>query len=420
MQPKPSSKYWQLLRPLGAAVLIGSFLLYLIVVLSQAQHENRFSNASLKDLRAVHAKHPDDDGIAYELAHSLERDNQNDEARLTMQKLVQRQPQNLTYWQGLARCASDSGHAMEALEAYKQSEKLDPTWAAGHFKRAEILVSAGLMREALPEYDLGAKLDPASVTNTEPWIRCLMAAGRNAEAWDRLIAMTKKTMVSDPCYELLTDLAIRLNRPDPANKLLEDRIRSVPLYPTGKYRICELRLMLSEHLDTEMLRDAEQVALNVAQGTEPSADYFAMLGRIRVLRGSLSDAASALISGLKLDRDNRACLETLADVYKRMGKSAQEQQVWNHIRKVTGETPELAQLRRGAQQSPQDTAALLALAKGLEDAGKFGEAADTYEGVLTLRPQDPTAAAQREAMRRKALELLDQNSRKIVAEMPAQ
>jgi len=416
MQSHVSSLLGRRLFLLGGVVLAGSLLLYLMAALSQAQHENKIPNASAKVLAEIQAQKPEDLGVMYELAYRLERDGKNDDARIIMEKLVQKEPRNLTYWQGLARCAGESGHALDALDAYKKGYELDPQWAVGHFKRAEILAAAHLTTEAMQEYDQGKKLDPKADANIEPWARTLAAKGRDQDAWDLLTAGTSKIMLSDGCYELFTDLGIRLKRADQVYSIMEHRIGFTPSYPAEKFRVNQIRALLGDQPDAATLREAEPVALKIAESSERNPDYYALLGKIRGLRGNWAGAESALKAGLKWNGDHRRCLEELIEVYRRTGRPEQEKETWGLLRKATGETPELAALRRTAKSAPQDTAALLALAKALETAGKFGEAADTYENVLAIHPQDPTALAGRDTARRKALEQLDAAGIKTAAQ----
>jgi cytochrome c-type biogenesis protein CcmH/NrfG len=199
--------------------------------------------------------------------------------------------------------------------------------------------------------------------------------------------------------------------------LIDQRITYTPSYPTGKFRVLQMEIALTDKPDAKTLKAMETIALDSTHETYPLPECYAMLGKIRRVRGDLAGAESALTTGMKLTTgDTTGCLVELVEVYRRMGRPAQEKQVRVLLRKAGGETPELAALRRAAQQKPQDTAALLALAKGLEEAGKTGEAADAYQAILAISPQDPTALAQKEPLRRKALEHLDETSRKIVAE----
>jgi tetratricopeptide (TPR) repeat protein len=418
MQPRVSSPVAFRLRLLIAAVLIGGFVLYMFAVFSQAQHENSFAHATLKDLQEAQAKSPNDEAIQFELAHRLERDNQIEDALKIMRQLARRRPDNLTYWQGLARCASDNGHAQEALDAYKKCYELSPTWATGHLKRAEILATAGLKTEALQEYDKGVTLETADQVNVDPWVECLIAKGRDQEAWDRLALTAKRTMLSDKSYRTLTDLGIRLNRTQEADSYLEGRIQSTPNYPTEQYRICQLSLILSSKPTPAILRDSEQIALDITRRKEALAPSFAMLAHIRLLRGNIPGAEQALADGLKLDPKSTECLELLAEAYRKAGKFVLAQQTTERLLKLKGETPEIAALRQSVLTNSQDDGARLLLAAALERAGKYGDAAEVYEEVLQRRPQEPTALAQRDVMRRKALEKLDQESKKIVAEIP--
>ena len=421
MQSTLSSRYRRLALWLVGVAVVGGLCLSLIVALSRAHRENSLAKASTKDLTAAYSKSPDDPSTTYQLAYQLERDGHSEDARVLMEKLVRKQPENVTYWQGLARCASESGHAIDALDAYRKSCELRPAWAEGHLKRGEILASAGLTTEALREYDQGAKIDPNAETNVEPWARCLIAKGRDQEAWDRIRAAMKKIMVSDGCYRLLTDLAIRLGRTAEFDKLIDDRISYTPAYPVGKYRILQLQVALLDHPNAATLNDMEVIALDATHDTSPIPESYAMLGKIRMLRGNLAGAESAFKTGRKLTTGDAAgCLKGLVELYRQTGRTAQEKEVRDQLRKMTGETPELDALRRQALSAPQNTKALLALAKGLSDAGKSGEAASAYEDALAIDPQDAAALAQRDLLRRKALEQLDATSRKTAADTTPQ
>lgn len=425
MQSKLSSK----MRPLfwGAGAILGlSALLMLGKGLSQAQYEDGISKLTLKDLTAAHAQTPEDNGITFEMAHRLQQTNQNEQAFQLMQTLVRKDPHKLTYWQGMARCAADAGHAVEALEAYRKASAMKPDWADGHFKIAEILNAAGLKEETLKEYQQGAALDPASTANTEPWAECLMATGHDQEAWDRLSGMSKKTMLSDHAYEMLAELGIRLKRTSEAYDILEGRIKRTSLYPSGPFRLGQLRMLLAQHPGSEELNGMEQVAQSMIDEAKNVVDfnavqtarYYALLGRIRLANAHLPTAQKALEEGLKLDPKCQECMEVLVDVHHRSGNKTQEAIARDRLLKLKGETQALADLRQAVQAAPKDTALRLKLAEGLGKAEKFAEATDICDAVLAADPQEATARALRDPMRQKALEQLDAKSRKAAANGP--
>lgn len=382
---------------------------YFAMALAQAHNDVGFESTSLKDLTAAHARDPENANIMFELAHQLQKDGQKEPAYQLTRKLVEKEPKNLVYWQALARCASDAGHAVDALGAYQKGCEIDPKWAVGYLKQGEILAAAGLTTQAMAEYDQGAKLDPKAEVNLEPWAHCLMLKGRYQEAWDLLRAGTRKIMLSDNCYRYMTEAALRTRTHiDETDLILDHRISATPLYPLGKFRALKIELVLADKPDAETLGAMETVALQATSEKYLHPECFAILGKIRRLRGNLSGAEAALLTGAKIkDEDISGCLEELITVYQKMGKPDKAKQIQDRLWKVTGESAELAARRQDVQHNPHDTAALLALAKSLEEAGKYGEAAETYNAVLQIDPQNPTATAQREPIRQKALLALE-------------
>ncbi len=412
--PSPARRVGQV----AVVLMVVGVLIYAFVGISQARHEQFISGASAKDLQSELAKQSNDPTLTYSLAYRLERDGRSDEARGQMEKLVQSDPHNVTYLQGLARCASESGNAPEAVETYRKIIELRPNDAASYFSLAEVYASAGLVTEAVKEYDQGAKRDTGISTNRDTWARSLMAKGRDADAWNVLTTSVKANPLQDTAFELLTDAGIKLKRFSELNSLLEDRIKQTPYYPVARFRACLVRIILSQQDDAATLREVESIVVDMTQEGVGQPAIFAQLAHIRVLRNNLAGAESALKRGMKLKADSLECLTELAEVYHREGRTAQEAEVRSRLVKLTGETPELHTLREAVLKQPEDNAARLRLAEGLEKAGKYGEATEAYEEVLQRNPQEPTAAARIAPARQTALEHLAQTSKKALAESP--
>lgn len=83
--------------------------------------------------------------------------------------------------------------------------------------------------------------------------------------------------------------------------------------------------------------------------------------------------AAVMLEGMVKDKLDRAILENLLDLYKKM----------------SSEDGVISALKRMVQLSPDDMALRLSLAAALEDAGKSNDAIMEYEGLLDrMRPQD--------------------------------
>lgn len=395
---------------LAVVLSLGIAAIFCFLYINRASRQRWLLTAPISALEQAAQKHPEDTELIYRFAYRLIGEGRVEESLSLMERVVRREPRSLLYRYGYARAADYAGRYLEAARSYQKAIELDPTFAEAHAGLSALYGEAGLETDALREFEQTNRLNPSLPVDYALWARCLIHKGRLEEAWDKLRRSVQQNPVQNRPYPLLAEVGIKLKRYQETEAILIRRIDLTQAYPVGVARAPLVRVMLAQSPDRETLKMAEEVAEIAVTDPAPKADYWAVLGQVRLLRRNLEGSRRALEAGLKLEPDHLECLRLLATVYERQARAEQAASLRARIAALTVEAPEIAALRKRVRAAPGDAEARLALATALMKADRPAEGAEECLEALHLAPKHPGATTLLETCRTEALRKLERSS----------
>lgn len=404
----PNSKARSRVRLFVILVLLG-IVGVIFVQANQRLRSNRLSTATTADLEKDLKQNPEDKQLMFRVAYKQVRDGKHKEALAIMQRLVQLEPQSTINWYGLARCAAGAGQAQLAIDAYKRVVALDPKQTKAQISLGEIYAAAGLITDALREYDAANdKLEAARYGAL--WPKCLVKKGRDEEAWEVLMTSIQRNPTQDEGYIILADLGLRLKRQNEAEIWLQRRLKMTSVYPVADVRRALARFLLAQPDSPDSLETAEVVLRVLISHVGNDEKTGALMGQVLLARGKSKEAKTFVEAGLKRDPDHRDSLRVLAEIYTKLGQPDKADQMRSRLALLEKKEGELPALRRAVEAAPDDVNARLRLAEALDREEQFGEATEECEAILAKNPTDTKAAALRDQYRQKALDKLTRTS----------
>jgi tetratricopeptide (TPR) repeat protein len=358
--------------------------------------------ASLPALEAAARQYPEDEEVSFRLAYRLTEHARYEEARELMQSLVERHPNNPTYWNGFARIVAASGDPLAAADAYRRAADLDLNTGWARNALAQIYAEAGLYEEALPEFEAAAAVEEPSPSSQVLWSESLLRSGRAEQAWERLAAVLEESPMQDSAYKPLTEAGLLLGRLEDLEPLLRRRVGMTTMYPVGAARAPLARLLLQTP-SPDRLAEAEELARTAVEDPTPDAAYFTTLGEVLQAKGDFPGAVEVLKQALERDPRHRDALRLAAhnrtlELAPSLATQAREQL------QLLEEVDSLVASSRGTGTgSPADAGTQLQLAQKLSRLGFPAEAAGACRRALALAPDHAEAAALFESCRREAI-----------------
>lgn len=334
-----------------------------------------------------------------------------------MEQLVAQSPGDLRFWQGLARIAAESAELKKATNSYKKILELDPNAADARYSLAQIYAEAGLITDALSEYDRAQKTDTSGKTDLIVWAKCLANKGRWEEAWEKLNTLLNENPMQDSAYAILYEVGHKVNKLEKTEELFRRRDKMAQMYPSGRIRTYLVRLLLSRANTTEELKDAEQFALySVIEGGQVPA-YYAVLAQTQMRLNKWKEARSNINEGLNIDKNDQECLTLLAEWADKQHDASLASQSRDRLKAIQAKPDPIEVLRKTVATAPENREARLALAQALEKAERYGEAVEVCEEALSHTPDLKELSTLRDICRVKALEQLERLGKaKIAAE----
>jgi len=393
----------------GAAVVVVGTA---VVALNATARRRWMASAPLPLLQQEAARNPGDLDLSFHVAYKLVQEGRAGEAYPTLQRLVKARPGSSTFWYGAARAASQQGLAEEAVRGFRQAIALDGSPAA-HAALAQIYADAGLVTDAAAEYEQAVRRDPRVPVNRESWARCLAAQGRLQEAWRIAEAAAEASPMLDGAYLVLGEIGPRLGRSLDAEFLLRRRINMTMAYPVAELRRALVELLLKRPHTPELLAEAEDLMGWAV--TDVDAENFALVARVRMLRGNLQGARQALRTGLEANPEHPECHRLMAEVLRRLGDRQGAARHEARVPRPAEPDPGVATLRKRASEPGAGAADHLRLAEALNRTGEPAEAAEACHRALRLIPSSREARALLERSRDEAIRHLQRLGRERAA-----
>jgi len=390
---------------LAVVIMIASFF----AAVGSSNREHWMTTAPIEQVQAEAAKRPDDRELLFSLAYRLAKNGNGEDALSIMKRLATVEPRSERYRMGMARCAAQSGHLVEAVDAYKAVCELDNKQSEAHSYLGQIYAKAGLVSDGLEEIEKARQIDANAPVNVVVWAQCLLATGRTQEAWDVVQRSLEGNPAQDPVYPIFTELGLRLGKTSEVEDKLLFRVSLSPMYAVAPARLGLARLVLARSHDPAALQQAEEYARLALSQKSPDAS--AQLARIQLLQKDIKGARATLEEGLLVDPKHVDCLHLLADVYDRQGSSAEARKLRDRLKLLDPptSTPQTKALEAEVRSAPDDIGKRTRLAAGLEKIGAFGEAAEQYRQVTNRAPTDQDALARLNACRLAALQKLERS-----------
>jgi tetratricopeptide (TPR) repeat protein len=399
----PIGRSVRLFGLLGLMGLMG----YSFVRINQSVRITHLTTSAKPDeLKKALAESPNDRELLRTFAYKQFREGDPREAMEAMQRLVKLEPDSISTWFGLARCAAMAGNANVATEAYQKVLSFEPQNATARLAVGEIYAEAGLVTDALREYDAVNDKEAAARFGGPSWAKSLMHEGRNEEAWNILVGSLKQMPMQEKPFLTLAELGIKLKRFGEAEALIQRRIGNSDFYPMPEVRRAMARVLLAQPESPDSLETAEAVMRVLMANDDEDVESNALLGQVLLARGKRQEAKAALERGLKTDPNHRASLTLLAELSTKLGQSEQAARLRARLETLKKQEGDLPALRKAVEVAPDNAAAQLRLTDALDRAGLFGEAADVCEAILAKNPSDAKASEMRDAFRQKALDKL--------------
>ncbi len=289
----------------------------------------------------------------YNLGMTLLEHNRWEEALPHFQAAVEIQPYSYSYWQ-LGAVLDHLGHPAEAVTAYREAIRLNPTLtsaynnlgaalaalgktdeaitnyyqaiklnpkdAEAHFNLGTIFEQQGKNPEAIREYNQAVTLKPNYAKARNNLGLLLAAAGQTASAMDQyLLALKADPNLAQTHYNLgLTLMAT--GQLDPAASQFAETIRLSPTHANAHYRLAVIRLRQGK-IEEAVALLSESLRL---RPNAPAA--LTLLARLRATNKNekIRNAPEALGLATKADEltqhQNAEVLDTLAAAYAANGR----------------------------------------------------------------------------------------------------
>ena len=132
-----------------------------LMLLAECHHRAGRDGAAIACLQRLLARHGDEVDALCALADLLVDGKRFGEAVAAMSRAHHCDPSNAALLHGLAVMLRRDGRGKEALATLDRALALAPHFDIGRFERAMVLLEAGRLTEAWPDYDLRHLLDPA-------------------------------------------------------------------------------------------------------------------------------------------------------------------------------------------------------------------------------------------------------------------
>jgi Tfp pilus assembly protein PilF len=273
---------------------------------------------------------------AANLGYALAEQGQHDKAIAYYKAVLRSHPRaSATVWNNFGGSLLATGKLEEAIDAFQNALKLDPSMGDAHQNLARALARSGRQQESLIHFRDAARLEPENASIHNIYAVMLGEAGRTDEAMQEF------------------QIALRLAPGSAAT------------------HVNLANLLVKQHAwDEAMAHYAE--ALHLDPGFVEAHYYLASL---LLEEGRTADAAAHCIAALQIKADYVPAMEGLAWIYATAGGKAASQHAAQAVRLA-----EQACRISGCKQSGEvDT-----LAAAYANAGRFEEAVKTAEEAFSI------------------------------------
>lgn len=277
-----------------------------------------------------------DGAAAANLGYALAEEGQHDKAIAYYKAVLRSHPRaSATVWNNFGGSLLATGKLEEAIDAFQNALKLDPSMGDAHQNLALALDRSGRQQESLIHFRDAARLEPENASIQNIYAVMLGEAGRTDEAMQEFQMALRLAPGSAATHANLANLLAKQHARDEAIAQYSEALRLDPAFVEAHYYIASL--LLEE--------------------------------------GRTVDAAAHCIAALQIKPDYVPAMEGLAWIYATAGGKAASQHAVQAVRLA-----EQACRISGCKQSGEvDT-----LAAAYANAGRFEEAVKTAEEAFSI------------------------------------
>ena len=273
---------------------------------------------------------------AANLGYALAEQGQHDKAIAYYKAVLRSHPRaSATVWNNFGGSLLATGKLEEAIDAFQNALKLDPSMGDAHQNLARALARSGRQQESLIHFRDAARLEPENASIHNIYAVMLGEAGRTDEAMQEFQIALRLAPGSAATHVNLANLLVKQHAWDEAMAHYAEALHLNPAFVEAHYYIASLLLK----------------------------------------EGRTADAAAHCIAALQIKPDYVPAMEGLAWIYATAGGKAASQHAAQAVRLA-----EQACRISGCKQSGEvDT-----LAVAYANAGRFEEAVKTAEEAFSI------------------------------------
>ena len=268
-----------------------------------------------------------------------------------------------------AKASRDSEY-VRARSDLEEATKLATNFPEAVFQLAELNIQLGAARSAIADLEQFVAANPGSVRGQALLGTALVASGRNAEANETFMRLTRMAPINPEPHYLAGLSYLNQKRIGDARREFETAVSLSPAYADPVTQLVMLDLFAGS-TDSALARVQKQL-----QAAPQSAPLYDLLGWVHGVRKDRSAAEAALLKAVQLDSTTVDAHMRLAELYNEVGKFDQ------------------AVMHAGQAQKldPKNARAIMDLGLAYQLKGDATKARQAYEAALSADPRLAGAA----------------------------
>jgi len=277
------------------------------------------------------------------------------------------------------------GMSERAVECWQRCLELDRGFGPAYFQLGIIAQESGESQKAADYFGRALELNPHSSGLPVHLAQALMNLGKLEEAIDVLEQGLQAHPRSMPILALLGDMLVRLERYEEATDKLEEAVKIAPGYASAYYGLFNACARLGEQEKSKEYlekfkalkekeerahRDGLKTLDDVSSVRHRVAKIYTAAAKVYLAHGDPQTAESHLLRAADLSPSDPECLQLLAWLYERQGRTEEA----------------VAALSRAKENDPENVGVHLRLAALHVRQRQFEAAEEAYLKVIQISP----------------------------------
>lgn len=307
------------------------------------------------------------------------------EAGEIVDRLVQRFPQDPDAVAAMAWLHSRFGKSEEAVTYWRRCLELNPDYGEAHFWIGSVARDRGDHQQAAECFRKARQLDPGSPQLAVHLAQALMSQGKMEEAIEVLQENLRSHPKSMPTFVLLGQIYGQLKEHEKAKKNFEAAVEMYPGFTSAYYGLADACSKLGETekskeylekfqslkaRDEKAHRDALKAHAPLSPVRHGVAEVCTLAGKVYLSHEDPRTAEELLRRGADLCPAHPECLQVLAWLYERQGRTDEAMATW---------------LRAKENQS-ENVSVHLRLGALYVRLGQFEAAEEAFNNVIKISP----------------------------------